>query len=633
MHIILPNGEKREVADGSTALQVAQGIGPRLAKDALAAKINGTLADLATPVRDGDTVEIVTFASPEGKDIYWHSSSHLLAQAVLRLFPQAKLAIGPAIANGFYYDFAVAKPFTPDDLTKLETLMLELAKADQPIERYTLPRAEALAAYRARGEQFKLELLETTISDDQISFYRQGEFFDVCRGPHLPATGKIGAIKLLRIAGAYWRGDERNPMLQRIYGITFPSTKELEEYLRLEEEAKLRDHRKLGRELKLFSFHDEGPGFPFWHPDGMLLYNTVFDYWKRLHAAAGYREIKTPMILNEALWHQSGHWDNYQENMYFTSIDEQAYAVKPMNCPGGLLVYRNDLHSYREFPLRLAELGQVHRHEKSGVLHGLFRVRTFTQDDAHIFCLPEQVEEEILGVVTLIRRIYADFGFDRVDIEVSTRPAKSIGSDENWAHAESVIWQALARAQISAKENPGSGAFYGPKIDFHIKDCLGRDWQCGTIQVDFSMPERFALEYIGADGNRHRPVMLHRACFGSIERFIGIVIEHYGGAFPLWLAPQQARVISIASEVAPYAEEVRAALAAAGLRAALDSREEKLGYKIREAQLAKVPAMLVVGKKEAELRAVNLRRRDGNQATLPLAEAVAQLTREAQPPA
>ncbi len=632
MQVRLPDGSTKELAEHSTAQQLAESVGQRLAAAALAAKVNGQLTDLTRELHDGDEVSIVTFDSPEGKDIYWHSASHLLAQAVLRHFPGAKLAIGPAIANGYYYDFDVAKPFTPEDLEKIETTMRELAAADQPVSRYELPHDEALRQYRAKGDRYKEELI-AGLAGQTLSFYRQGEFSDLCRGPHLPRTGLLKAVKLLRVAGAYWRGDERNPMLQRIYGIAFPEQKQLDEYLRLEEEAKKRDHRKLGKELKLFSFHDEGPGFPCWHPDGMLLYNTVFDYWKRLHAAAGYREIKTPMILNEALWHRSGHWDNYRDNMYFTDIDETKYAVKPMNCPGGLLVYRHDLHSYREFPLRLAELGQVHRHEKSGVLHGLFRVRTFTQDDAHIYCLPEQVEDEILGVVTLIRRIYADFGFDTVDIEVSTRPVKSIGSDEVWQHAEAVIWGALKRAGITAKENPGSGAFYGPKIDFHIKDCLGRDWQCGTIQVDFSMPERFELEYVGADGGRHRPVMIHRACFGSIERFIGIVIEHYAGAFPLWLAPQQARVITVASDLAEYAEQVRAALAAAGLRVAVDAREEKLGYKIREAQVQKVPAMLVLGKKEAEAGAVNLRQRDGSQATLALADAVAQLTAAARPPA
>ncbi len=536
-----------------------------------------------------------------------HSTAHVLAQAVTELYPGVKLGIGPAIEDGFYYDFDWKEGFTPEDLEKIEERMKEIVKRNLPIKRREVTREEAERIFA--DQPYKLELIRE-LEDEVITVYEQGDFVDLCRGPHVSYTSKIKAFKLLSVAGAYWRGSEKNPMLQRIYGTAFPNKQELEDYLTRLEEARKRDHRKLGKELDLFSFHEEGPGFPFWHPKGTIVYNAIVEHWRKLHAERGYQEIKTPMILNEDLWHRSGHWDTYRENMYFVEIDEQTYAVKPMNCPGGILVYKDALHSYRELPLKYCELGHVHRHEKSGVLHGLFRVRAFTQDDAHIYCTPEQIQEEIIKVIDLITTIYRKYGFNEYRIELSTRPEKAIGSDEIWETAEASLHAALKAKGIDYAINPGDGAFYGPKIDFHVKDTVGRSWQLGTIQLDFSMPERFDMEYIGEDGKPHRPVMIHRAGLGSLERFMGILIEDYAGAFPLWLSPVQMRLLPIADRHVQYAEEVAVRLKDLGLRAEVDARNEKTGFKIREAQIQKIPYMLIVGDKEAEAGQVSVRQRE-----------------------
>ena len=540
--------------------------------------------------------------------LYWHTTSHIMAQAVKRLFPDVKLAIGPSIESGFYYDFDVEKPFSEEDLLKIENEMKNIIKEDLPIERFELPKKEAIELMSKSNEVYKIQLIEELPEGEVISFYKQGEFTDLCRGPHLPSTGKVKAIKLLSSSGAYWKGDEKNKMLQRIYGISFPKASMLEEYINMIEEAKKRDHKKLGKELELFMIAPEGPGFPFFLPKGMVLRNILEDYWRKIHKEAGYVEIKTPIILNEELWHRSGHWDHYKENMYTTKIDDVDFGVKPMNCPGGMIVYKNGLHSYRELPIRAGELGLVHRHEKSGQLNGLFRVRCFTQDDAHIFCLPSQIEEEIKGVMKLVDEVYSKFGFEYT-IELSTRPEDSMGSDELWEMAEKALANVLKDTGKEYELNEGDGAFYGPKIDFHIKDCLGRDWQCGTIQLDFQMPERFDLTYIGEDGEKHRPVMLHRVVFGSIERFIGIITEHFAGAFPVWLAPVQVKILPISDSQKEYAENVVKKLEANGIRVELDARQEKIGYKIREAQLQKVPYMLIIGDKEIEANAIGVRSR------------------------
>ncbi|MBD3240905.1 MAG: threonine--tRNA ligase [Chitinivibrionales bacterium] len=629
MNIVLPDGKTVSLADNGTAADLAQSIGPRLAKEALAAKVNGNLTDLSAPLSDGDTVEIVTFASKEGKSVFWHSSSHILAQAVQQLFPSAKVAIGPAIDEGFYYDFDVDRPFTPDDLEKIERKCKDIAASKQPFVRSEVSRDDAAAYYKERDERYKLELLDDV--EGNPTMYASDNWRDLCRGPHIPHTGLVKAFKLLSSAGAYWRGDEHNKMLQRIYGISFPKQGMLDEYLALLEEAKKRNHRTLGRQLDLFSFHTEGAGFPFWHPKGMVLYNAIMDYCRAEHLAAGYQEIRTPAILNEELWQRSGHWDKYRENMYFTEIDGTMHAVKPMNCPGGLLIYKNSPHSYREFPIRNFEFGLVHRHEKAGVLNGLFRVRAFTQDDAHIFCLPEQIEPEVADVMAFIMKVYATFGFKDYHIELSTRPEQYIGSPEVWDRAESALKAVLEHKQIDYQLNPGDGAFYGPKIDFHITDSLKRSWQCGTIQLDFSMPERFELEYTADDGSKQRPVMIHRALLGSMERFIGILLEHYGGALPLWLSPVQLRVLPISEKYTEYAEQVRERCVAAGLRAEVDARPEKVGYKIREAEVHKVPYMAVVGEKEQNDGSVALRRHaQGDQGAVSLDEAVRRLVEEVE---
>ena len=555
-----------------------------------------------------------------------HSAAHIMAQAVTDLYPGTKLGIGPAIEDGFYYDFDKADGFTPEDLEKIEARMKEIVKANLPIIRKEVSREEAERIFA--DEPYKLELIRE-LEDETITIYQEGEFVDLCRGPHVNYTSKVKAYKLLSVAGAYWRGSEKNPMLQRIYGTAFFTKDELEEHLSQLEEARKRDHRKLGKDLDLFSFHEEGPGFPFWHPKGMIVLNELMDYWRRIHRERGYSEVKTPSILSEDLWHRSGHWNTYRENMYFVDIDEQTYAVKPMNCPGLILIYKNDLRSYRDLPMRMAELGHVHRHEKSGVLHGLFRVRAFTQDDGHVFCSPEQIQDEIIGVIDLIQTIYAKFGFTQYRIELSTRPEKSIGSDEMWATAEHALQEALKAKGIEYAVNPGDGAFYGPKIDFHITDSMKRSWQLGTIQLDFSMPERFECEYIGDDGKPHRPVMIHRAVLGSIERFMGIIIEEYGGAFPLWMAPTQVVICPIADRHHEFSCEVAGKLRAMGMRVNVDTRNEKTGFKIREAQVQKIPYMLVVGDREAEAGAVSVRQREeGDLGSMAVDDFLARVSKE-----
>ena len=608
LELRFPNNEVREFSPGITALEVAKALSPRLLKEALCASINGKLVDLNQKITESGDFRLYTFADEEGKDVFRHSSSHLMAQAVKRLFPKTKLAIGPAIKDGFYYDFDPAENFSPEDLVKIEAEMEKIVKEDLPIERFVLSREEALKYFEEIGEIYKVELIKDLPEDVEISFYRQGEFVDLCAGPHVPSTGYLKAFKLLSIAGAYWRGNEKNKMLQRIYGVSFPKKSMLADYLNFLEEAKRRDHRKIGQELDLFSLQDEGPGFPFFHPKGMVIRNELENFWREKHRLAGYQEIKTPIILNRELWERSGHWAHYKENMYFTKIDDQDYAIKPMNCPGSILVYKSRLHSYREFPLRLAELGLVHRHELSGVLHGLMRVRCFTQDDAHIFMLPEQIKDEIIGVINLIDEFYSLFGFE-YHVELSTRPENSMGSDELWEIATNSLKDALEAKGLPYKINEGDGAFYGPKIDFHLKDCIGRTWQCGTIQLDFQMPEKFDLTYIGEDGQKHRPVMIHRVVFGSIERFIGILIEHYAGAFPVWLSPVQVRVITVAERHQEYAREIYHKLFTSGVRVELDDRNETIGYKIREGQMQKIPYLLIVGDKEIEQGLVAVRKR------------------------
>ncbi|HIX64951.1 MAG TPA: threonine--tRNA ligase [Candidatus Anaerotruncus excrementipullorum] len=615
--VTLRDGVVKEYEAGTTVAQVAQSLGGGLYKAACVAKVDGQVADLRTPLAADCAVEILTFDSPEGKHAFWHTASHLLAQAVMRLYPDTKYTIGPAVENGFYYDFDVEKPFTQEDLAKIEKEMQALVKTGEELERFELevPAAKELM----KDQPYKLELIDKHAAEGQtISFYRQGEFTDLCAGPHLLSVAPLKAVKLLQCTGAYWHGDSNNQMLCRVYGIAFPKASQLEDYLKMMEEAKRRDHRKLGRELDLYDLYEEGPGFPFFFPKGMVLRNTLESFWRELHRQRGYEEIRTPLILSEELWHRSGHWDHYKDNMYTTKIDEKDYAIKPMNCPGGMLVYKRKLHSYRDLPERMAELGIVHRHELSGALHGLMRVRCFTQDDAHIFMTPDQIESEVLGVMDLIDTIYKVFGFEYF-LELSTRPEDSMGTEEQWEMATNALRAALEKNGKPYAINEGDGAFYGPKIDFHLRDCIGRTWQCGTIQLDFQMPERFDLTYTGSDGEKHRPVMLHRTAFGSIERFIGILTEHYAGAFPLWLAPVQVKVLPVTDDHIPYAQQVLEALDKAGLRAELDSRNEKVGYRIREAQLQKIPYMLVLGDREAESGQVAVRdRRDGKTTNMSL---------------
>ena len=611
--------------DGMNGFDAAEQAG--LKKEALVMRVNGEVKELWQPLHEGDKVEVLTFADEDGRKAFRHTASHVLAEAIAHVRPGTKYAIGPAIADGFYYDVDSDEPFTADDLKALEKEMQHLIKKNERVERFELPRAEALKLMQDRSEPYKVELINDLPDDAVISFYTNGDFTDLCAGPHLASTGKIKAVKLTQVAGAYWRGDEKNKMLQRIYGTCFPSKEELDEYLARIEEAKKRDHRKIGRELDLFMMADEGPGFPFFLPKGMVLRNILEDYWRQLHREAGYEEIKTPMILNRDLWLRSGHWEHYKENMYTTTIDDQDYAIKPMNCPGGMLVYKRKPWSYRDLPIRSGELGLVHRHEKSGQLHGLMRVRCFTQDDAHIFMRPDQIRDEIKGVYQLINKVYSVFGFPYT-VELSTRPADSIGTDEMWAMATDGLKGALDDLGVKYKINEGDGAFYGPKIDFHLQDCLGRTWQCGTIQLDMNLPERFDLTYTGADGEKHRPVMIHRVVFGSIERFIGILIEHFAGAFPTWLSPVQVKILTITSRCDVRAKEINALLEKAGFRPEMDLRNEKIGFKIREAQMQKIPYMIVLGDKEVENGEVAVRGRKGDLGTMKLEDFVTKLKEE-----
>ena len=607
VQVTLKDGSIREVEQGTTISGLAAAISRGLAKVAVAGKVNDKMKDLSFQLTENAAVEIVTIDSEEGLAVLRHSTSHLMAQAVGNLFPGTKFGIGPAIAKGYYYDFDSEHVFTPEDLVKIEKEMNRLVKEKHSYARKEVPRAEALAYFKDLGEGYKVELIEGLPEDAIISMYTQGNFTDLCAGPHLPSTSSIKAFKLMSLAGAYWRGSEKNKMLQRIYGTAFAKPADLEDHLFKLEEAKRRDHRKLGLELDLFSLHEEGPGFPFFHPKGMILRNALEDFWRQEHRRRGYQEIKTPIILNRSMWEQSGHWDHYKENMYFTEIDDQDYCVKPMNCPGGMIMYKTRLRSYRDLPLRVGELGLVHRHELSGALHGLLRVRNFTQDDAHIFMLPSQINEELIAVIELVDYFYKVFGFD-YNVELSTRPEDSMGSDEDWETATNALQAALDQKGIDYKINPGDGAFYGPKIDFHVKDCLDRTWQCGTIQLDFQMPEKFDLSYIGEDGQKHRPVMVHRVVYGSIERFIALLTEHYAGAFPVWLAPTQVRILPISERHHAYAKTLVARLNELDIRVEADERKEKISYKIREAQTEKIPFTLVVGDQESEADMVAVRR-------------------------
>ena len=628
MIITLKDGTKKEYEGSMSVLDIAKDLSEGLARMAGAAEVNGETVDLRTEISEDSDLNIYTINDPEGLAAYRHTTSHIMAQAIKRLYPQAKLAIGPSIADGFYYDIDIEGGLTAEDLEKIEAEMKKIVKEALPLKRFTLPRNEAVKFMQEREEPYKVELIEDLPEDAEISFYEQGEFTDLCAGPHLMSTKPVKAFKLTSIAGAYWRGDEHNKMLTRVYGTAFPKKAELEEYLTMIEEAKKRDHRKIGRELGLFMMHEAGPGFPFFLPKGMILRNTLMEYWREIHMANGYDEISTPVILNRSLWETSGHWDHYKDNMYTTEIDEEDYAIKPMNCPGSILVYQNEPHSYRDLPLRYAECGLVHRHEKSGQLHGLMRVRCFTQDDGHMFLARDQIRDEIVRIVNIIDGMYNLFGF-KYHVELSTRPDDSMGSDEDWEIATESLRDALESLGKDYVVNEGDGAFYGPKIDFHLTDCLGRTWQCGTIQLDFQLPQRFGLEYTGADGEKHQPIMIHRVVFGSVERFIGILTEHFAGAFPTWLAPVQVKVLPLSEKFLDYASEVQKQLLDAGLRAELDERSEKLGYKIREAQSLKIPYMLVVGGKEQENGTVAVRTRlGGDQGAVPTAEFIAAIKEE-----
>ena len=620
-------GDVREFEAPKTALEIAASLSQALKKEALAVKVDGEVQGLTTVIDRDCTLEFLTFADEEGRRVYRHTASHVMAQAVKALWPEAKLAIGPAIENGFYYDFDCDTAFSTEDFKKIEKEMERIVKANYPIVRSEKPRAEAIAYMQEKGEPYKVELIEDLPEDAVISFYTQGDFTDLCAGPHLPSTGYVKAVKIMSVAGAYWRGSEKNKMLQRLYATAFPKKADLDAYVQQLEEAKKRDHRRLGRELDLFDVRDEGPGFPFFYPKGMILRNLLEDYWRKIHREHGYEEIKTPMMLNRALWERSGHWDHYAENMYTTKIDDTDFAIKPMNCPGGILVYERHAWSYRDLPIRSGELGLVHRHEKSGTLHGLMRVRCFTQDDAHIFMRPDQIRDEIKGVYQLIDEVYKVFGF-QYTVELSTRPENSIGTDEMWALATDGLQGALDDLGVTYTVNEGDGAFYGPKIDFHLRDCLGRTWQCGTIQLDMNLPERFDLTYVGADGEKHRPVMIHRVVFGSIERFIGILTEQFAGAFPLWLSPVQVRILTITDRADAAAKDLQAKLEKAGIRTEIDLRNEKIGFKIREAQMQKIPYMFVLGDKEVENGVLSVRSRKGAVETMTYDEVLAKLREE-----
>ena len=628
IHITLPDGSVKEFESGVTAFDVAEAISPRLRKAVLAAEIDGEPHDAFAPIEHDCSLKLLTFNDEYGRWTLRHTGSHVLAQAVKKVRPEAKLAIGPAIDNGFYYDFDVDEPFTPDDLVLIEKEMAKIVEEKLPLERFELPREEAIKFMADRNEPYKVELIEDLPEDAVISFYKQGDFVDLCAGPHVENTGKVKNFKLMSIAGAYWRGSEKNKMLQRIYGTAFEKKADLDEYITRIEEAKKRDHRKIGRELGLFTIMDEGPGFPFFLPKGMVLRNTLIDYWREIHKRYGYVEISTPIILNRTLWERSGHWGHYKNNMYTTVIDDEDFAIKPMNCPGGMLVYKLEPHSYRELPLRCGELGLGHRHELSGALHGRFRVRCFTQDDAHIFMTREQMKDEIKGVATLFDEVYSLFGL-KYTIELSTMPEDHIGTEEEWIENQEILKAAITEMGKEFVINEGDGAFYGPKLDFHLEDCLGRTWQCGTIQLDSQLPERFELEYMGADGLKHRPVMIHRVVFGSIERFIGVITEHFAGAFPTWLSPVQVKVMAMTDRTAEQAKAIAAELEAAGLRVECDLRNEKIGFKIREAQMQKIPYMLIIGDKEAENGTVAVRsRKGGDLGTMTLADFKAKVVEE-----
>lgn len=626
--VTLKDGSTREYAAGVTLLEVAKSLSQKLGKVALLAVVDGKNKDLTDVLENDASVEFISADTPEGLHAIRHTAAHVMAQAIQHLFPGTKFAIGPAIANGFYYDLDSEHVFTPEDLAAIEKEMAKIVKANNPLVRSELSRADALAMFAKMEEPYKVELINDLPEDAIISIYQQGDFLDLCAGPHCPTTGRVKAFKLQSIAGAYWRGNEKNKMLQRIYGTAFNTKEELDAYLNMLEEAAKRDHRKLGKELDLFSIQDEGPGFPFFHPNGMIVRNELEDYWRKIHREYGYQEIKTPMILSRSLWEQSGHWDHYRENMYFTQIDELDFAIKPMNCPGGMLVYKTKPHSYKELPIRAGELGLVHRHELSGALHGLFRVRCFTQDDAHIFMMPSQIKEEIQNVIKLFDQVYGTFGL-KYHAELSTRPEDSMGDAETWEKTTNALRDAMEDFGLEYVVNEGDGAFYGPKIDFHLTDSIGRTWQCGTIQLDMQLPEKFDLTYTGEDGLKHRPVMIHRVVYGSIERFIGILIEHYAGAFPAWLAPTQVRILPITDKHVAYAKELNDKMFAMGLRVYLDDRNEKIGYKIREAQVQKIPYMLVVGDKEVEEGAVAVRRRsEGDLGAMKADDFIAMLQKE-----
>ena len=631
MKITLKDGSVKEYAQAMSVIDIAKDLSEGLARVACAGEVNGEVVDLRTVLEQDCELNILTAKDEKGLAALRHTASHVMAQAVKRLYPNTKLAIGPSIADGFYYDMEFDTPLTSDDFGKIEAEMKKIIKEDLKIERFTKSREDAIAFMKEKGEPYKVELIEDLPEGEEISFYSQGEFVDLCAGPHLMSTKGVGkAFKIMSLAGAYWRGDEHNKMLTRLYATAFGKKEELEAYITMMEEAKKRDHRKLGKELGLFMMHEAGPGFPFFLPKGMVLKNTLLDYWRQIHKKAGYVEVSTPVILNRSLWETSGHWDHYKNNMYTTVIDGEDYAIKPMNCPGGVLVYASEPRSYRDLPLRVGELGLVHRHEKSGQLHGLMRVRCFTQDDAHIFMTPDQIKDEIKGVVALINEVYSLFGFE-YHVELSTRPEDSMGSDEDWEMATEGLRSALDEIGLPYVVNEGDGAFYGPKIDFHLVDCIGRTWQCGTIQLDFQLPQRFELEYIGADGEKHRPIMIHRVVFGSIERFIGILIEHFAGAFPTWLAPVQVRVLPISDKYMDYAKKVEAQLDEAGIRVDVDTRSEKIGYKIREARKARIPYMLVVGEKEEAEGKVSVRSRFlGDEGQKDLDEFIAAIKEEIQ---
>ncbi len=621
--LILKDGSKKEFADGISLAEAVKQLSNSLAKKVLVAKVNGEVTDLRETITDGSTVEFLTFDDQAGKDTLRHTASHVMAQAIQHLFPGVKFAIGPSIENGFYYDLDTEHRFTQEDFPAIEAEMAKIVKENLPLTKEVVSREDALKLFKEAGQDYKVELIQDLPEDAEISLYRQGDFVDLCAGPHTASTGAVKAFKLQTVAGAYWRGDEHNKMLQRIYGTAFEKKSDLDDYLHMLEEAEKRDHRKLGKQLDLFSFHEEGPGFPFFHAKGMVLRKTLLKLWYELHDEAEYDEISTPTILSRHLWEQSGHWDHYRENMYFTTIDDEPYAIKPMNCPGGILVYKSNVHSYRDFPMRMAELGLVHRHELHGALHGLFRVRCFTQDDAHIFMLPSQMKQEISGVMDLIDKAYKIFGLD-YHVELSTRPEDSMGSDEIWDLATKTLREVIEEKGVPFQINEGDGAFYGPKLDFHVKDSIGRTWQCGTIQLDMLMPERFDMTYIGEDGQKHRPVMVHRTVFGSVERFLGILIENYNGAFPVWLAPVQVKFLPISDKHLAYAKELRKKFKKMGIRVEVDESNEKIGYKIRKAQMEKVPYMAVIGDKEMENNTLSIRdRAKGDIGAQPVDEFIA----------